>query len=67
MSTVIRNACGPARVGVNSEARACVEKALRSLSSQPGPLLEILHAVQDGLGHVPHEAVPIIADSSPQL
>lgn len=48
---------------MNSEARACVEKALRTFGSQPGPLLEILHVIQDGLGHVPADAVPLIADA----
>jgi formate dehydrogenase subunit gamma len=48
---------------VNSEARACVEEALRTLGGKPGPLLEILHVIQDGLGHVPPEAVPLIAES----
>ncbi len=48
---------------MNSEARAVVEQALRTLGSQPGPLLEILHAVQDGLGHIPPESVPLIADA----
>ena len=48
---------------MNSEARACVEEALRTLGGKPGPLLEILHVIQDGLGHVPPEAVPLIAES----
>lgn len=48
---------------MNSEARACVEQALRTLGSQPGPLIEILHAVQKGLAHIPADAVPLIADA----
>jgi formate dehydrogenase subunit gamma len=32
------------------------------LAHEPGPLLEILHAVQDELGCVPAEAVPLIAE-----
>jgi formate dehydrogenase subunit gamma len=39
----------------------CVSQALRRFADQPGPLLEILHAVQDELGCVPAEAVPPIA------
>jgi formate dehydrogenase subunit gamma len=30
---------------------------------EPAPLLEILHAVQDQLGFVPPESVPLIADA----
>jgi formate dehydrogenase subunit gamma len=63
MSIAIRNECAPPRAGVNSEAQACVEKALRELGSQPGPLLEILHAIQRELGYLPPEAVPLIAES----
>jgi formate dehydrogenase subunit gamma len=35
--------------------------AIESTRSQPGPLLEVLHAVHDALGYVPAEAVPLIA------
>ena len=35
----------------------------RDSAGNPGPLLEILHAVQDELGCVPAEAVPLIADA----
>lgn len=40
----------------------CVGNALARFAHEPGPLLEILHAVQDELGCVPPEAVPLIAD-----
>ena len=40
----------------------CVGNALARFAHEPGPLLEILHAVQDELGSVPPEAVPLIAD-----
>jgi len=40
-----------------------VALALQKTSGEPGPLLEILHAVQDQLGCVPPEAVPPIADA----
>jgi formate dehydrogenase subunit gamma len=46
------------------------EKLKRSVSTavarhggEPGPLLEILHTVQNELGCVPPEAVPLIADA----
>lgn len=43
-----------------------VQRAVREMAlqhaHQPGALLPLLHAVQDRLGHVPHEAVPVIAD-----
>jgi len=31
------------------------------LRSQPGPLLLVLHAIQDELGYITAEAVPLIA------
>ena len=40
----------------------CVGDALARFAHEPGPLLEILHAVQDELGSLPPEAVPLIAD-----
>jgi formate dehydrogenase subunit gamma len=39
-----------------------VHVALQRLAQEPGPLLEILHAVQNDLGCVPPEAVPLIAE-----
>lgn len=41
----------------------CVSSAVKRLGGQPGPLLEILHAVQDELGCVPPEVVPLIAEA----
>jgi formate dehydrogenase subunit gamma len=46
-----------------AEVSHCVSDAIKRLGGQPGPLLEILHAVQDELGCVPSEAVPLIADA----
>ena len=43
------------------ETHAAIERALERYQDQPGPLLQILHAVQDALGHVPPAAVPMIA------
>jgi formate dehydrogenase subunit gamma len=40
-----------------------VRRILGELKSKPGPLIEILHAVQAALGYVPSEAVPIIAEA----
>ena len=38
-----------------------VQSILDELGQQPGALLPILHAVQNQLGHVPRDAVPLIA------
>jgi formate dehydrogenase subunit gamma len=40
-----------------------VSAAVAGMSNEPGPLLEILHAVQNELGCVPPEAVPLLADA----
>jgi formate dehydrogenase subunit gamma len=40
-----------------------VATAVSRFEGEPGPLLEILHAVQNDLGCVPPEAVPLIADA----
>ena len=45
------------------EIRRSVDAALQKLGGEPGPLLEILHAVQDDLGCVPAAAVPLIAEA----
>jgi formate dehydrogenase subunit gamma len=42
--------------------QATIEKVLARHSGRPGPLLEVLHGVQDALGYVPGEAVPMIAN-----
>ena len=39
-----------------------VNGILARLKDKPGALLPILHAVQDALGYVPSDAVPLIAD-----
>ena len=43
--------------------RQSVVSAVRRFGGEPGPLLEILHAVQNDLGCVPPDAVPQIADA----
>ena len=40
-----------------------VNAAMASHKDQAGPLLEILHAVQNTLGFVPADAVPLIAEA----
>lgn len=44
-------------------AREHLQAALAAHHGRPGPLLQILHEVQNRLGHVPPAAVPIIADA----
>jgi formate dehydrogenase subunit gamma len=41
----------------------CVATAVARMRGEPGPLIEILHSVQNELGFVPPEAVPLIADA----
>jgi formate dehydrogenase subunit gamma len=38
-----------------------VNQLCTQLKSAPGPLMPILHAVQERLGFIPHDAVPLIA------
>lgn len=46
---------------MNTEQIAQTQQIVESLSSLEGPLLPILHAVQDYFGYVPKESVPVIA------
>ena len=39
-----------------------IDLILQRFAHQPGPLLLILHAVQDEFGYVPEEALPLIAE-----
>jgi formate dehydrogenase subunit gamma len=51
---------------MNNEAEKisrCVSAAVQKFSHEPGPLLEILHAIQNELGCVPPEAVPQLAEA----
>jgi formate dehydrogenase subunit gamma len=50
-------------VSEDARVRTSVDNAVQSLGKQPGPLLEILHRVQADLGHVPADAVPLIAEA----
>ena len=44
-----------------SDVPTTVRSALQRHTGEPGALLPILHDVQDALGHIPADAVPIIA------
>lgn len=44
-------------------SREQVDLALARYKGTPGPLLQVLHAVQDGLGYIPPASIPIIADA----
>jgi formate dehydrogenase subunit gamma len=46
---------------LTTEQREVVLRVVGQLRAQPGPLLEILHGVQNTLGFVPPAAVPLIA------
>ena len=41
--------------------RAVVQRIASDLKGRPGPLLEVLHAIQSALGYVPAAAVPVVA------
>ena len=45
------------------DVAAVVERVIRERRDQAGPLLPILHGIQDELGHVPRNAVPTIAEA----
>jgi formate dehydrogenase subunit gamma len=47
---------------VDEKLQRGVSGALARFAREPGPLLEILHAVQHELGCIPADAVPLIAD-----
>ena len=51
---------------MNNEAeriRLCVASAVQKFQGEPGPLLEILHFIQNELGFVPPAAVPQLAEA----
>lgn len=54
----------PARImqTLNSGDSASVRRIVAELKGRPGPLLEVLHAVQAALGYVPEGAVPLVAE-----
>jgi formate dehydrogenase subunit gamma len=48
---------------VDEQQQAVVSAALEAHARRAGPLIEILHAVQAGLGCIPPETVPPIAEA----
>jgi formate dehydrogenase subunit gamma len=38
-----------------------VEDAIASRKNEPGPLLNVLHAIQDSVGYIPQAAIPLVA------
>ena len=40
---------------------AVISRIVRELKARPGALMPILHGIQDELGYIPEDAVPIIA------
>lgn len=51
----------PQQVPERTPNLATIESILREHAGRPGALLPILHAIQDRLGFVPADAVPVIA------
>jgi formate dehydrogenase subunit gamma len=47
---------------MNAADTATVRRIVSDLKGRPGPLLEVLHAVQVALGYVPAEAIPLVAE-----
>ncbi|HKZ74957.1 MAG TPA: formate dehydrogenase subunit gamma [Steroidobacteraceae bacterium] len=52
----------PARAP-DAELRERIRKLAETFRGTPGPLLEVLHAVQRAVGYVPPAAVPVIAEA----
>lgn len=40
-----------------------VRRIVADLKDRPGPLIEVLHAIQAAVGYVPADAVPIVAEA----
>ena len=47
---------------LSSAQSETVRRILTEFKDRPGPLLEVLHAIQEALGHVPAEAVALVAE-----
>ena len=45
-----------------SDQSAAVRRIVAQLKERPGPLLEVLHAIQGSFGYVPEGAVPVVAE-----
>lgn len=48
---------------VNEQMLAQVTEVITGLQQKPGALLPILHGIQDRLGYIPPETVPMIAEA----
>lgn len=48
---------------LDPSAREQIDLAVAHYRSQPGPLLQVLHAVQEKLRYIPPAAVPVIAEA----
>jgi formate dehydrogenase subunit gamma len=48
-------------MSLQEKTRQAIEAAIDLHKSKPGALLPILHAIQDDIGHIPEDAVPVIA------
>lgn len=48
---------------LDPHAREQIDLALAQYQSQPGPLLQVLHAIQNRLKYIPDAAVPIVANA----
>jgi formate dehydrogenase subunit gamma len=46
---------------VEAHEQAAVTAALAGHGHEPGPLIVVLHAVQDALGYIPEASIPVIA------
>jgi len=53
----------PENEPLDGQAREQIAAAIGRYRHSPGPLLQILHAVQDELRYVPAGAIPLIADA----
>jgi formate dehydrogenase subunit gamma len=49
----------PDHLDINWRAR--LDAILEQFAAQPGPLLQVLHAVQDAFGYIPPDAVDVVA------
>lgn len=47
---------------LEAAAREQIDAIIGRLKGEPGPLLLVLHAIQEALGHVPPAAVPVVAE-----
>ena len=48
---------------LTAKAEQAIVSVCNSYNNKPDTLLEILHDVQEKLGHVPEQALPLIAEA----